>query len=189
MTNGDISELRLNLTETQRALLEKRLRGKSTSQSQSQIIPRRTLQKEAPLSFGQQRLWFLQQSQPEAASYNIIAGLRLIGILHVRALEKSLTEIVRRHEVLRTTFKLKEGERVQVIGAPEAIKLQIVDLLNECEQANREERGLALLAEEVMRPFDLARGPLFKPMLVRLNYLDHMLLLTWHHIVFDGWSA
>src|SRR6185503_14660948 len=102
MANSSISSLRSNLTEAQRALLEKRMKGKPTAAPQA-IAPRKQ-QQDVPVSFGQQRLWFLQQAEPNSVAYNIPAGLHLEGDINVAALEASLDEIVKRHEVLRTTF-------------------------------------------------------------------------------------
>src|SRR6185369_8864780 len=99
MRDKDTSTLRSNLTERQRALLEQRMQGKIASPSQPQAIKRRTQLQGAPLSFGQRRLWFLQQADPESPSYNVPSGLRVKGPLNADALEKSLFEIVKRHEV------------------------------------------------------------------------------------------
>ena len=139
------------------------------------------------LSFAQQRLWFLDQFEPGSAVYNIPSAVRLKGALDVRALERSLQEIVRRHEALRTTFRLAEGEVSQVIHAFSPAPLEVIDLgpLPPDEQEAAKQRWID---EEAQHPFDLRQGPLFRSMLLRLGDLEHILLLTMHHTVSDGWS-
>jgi amino acid adenylation domain-containing protein len=138
------------------------------------------------LSFAQQRLWFLDRLQPESAVYNLSAALRLNGPLDVAALEESLREIIRRHESLRTTFKEVEGRPLQVISPPR-FSLDAVDLRG-LEAAEREARARQLAAEEAQRPFDLARGPLLRVRLLKLNEDEYVALFTMHHIIGDGWS-
>jgi amino acid adenylation domain-containing protein len=142
----------------------------------------------APLSFAQQRLWFLDRLQPGLAVYNLPLVLRAAGPLSAALLEAALAEIVRRHAVLRTTFAVDaEGEPVQVVAAPGPLRLGRVDLSGLAEPA-RETEGARLLAAELRRPFDLERGPLLRSLLVRLQPGEHLLALTMHHIVSDGWS-
>ncbi|MGH7833539.1 MAG: condensation domain-containing protein, partial [Candidatus Binatia bacterium] len=140
-----------------------------------------------PLSFSQQRLWFIDQLEPGSALYNIQTATRLRGLLNRVSLERSLNEIVRRHEALRTTFSTVEGEPLQIISPSLTLPLPVVDLADRPE-SEREEEALRLISEGAGRPFDLARGPLLRAMLVRLVPDDHILLLTMHHIVSDGWS-
>ncbi len=142
---------------------------------------------ELPLSFAQQRLWFLNQLHPDSVAYNMPAALRLAGRLNVAALELSLTEITRRHEVLRTTFATVNGRPVQLIGENIPFTLSVVDL-SELPEADRETETLRLAADEAQRPFDLACGPLLRITLLRLGSESHIALLTMHHIVSDGWS-
>ncbi len=133
-----------------------------------------------PLSFAQQRLWFIHQMDPESTAYHITSVLRLRGELGVEALERALGEIVRRHEILRTTFHEAGGAPVQVIhpAAPLRLAAEPTD-----------EAGLeARLRAEAARPFELAAGPLFRAKLLRLDEDEHVLLLAMHHIVSDGWS-
>ena len=139
------------------------------------------------LSFAQQRLWFLHQLEPESAAYNIASAIRLRGALAVEALERSLGEVVRRHEALRTTFEEAEGQPVQVIHEPRSWSLPVVDL-SDVDAAAREERLHAIAAAEAGRPFDLKKGPTLRTTLLRLSADEHALLLTMHHIVSDGWS-
>jgi amino acid adenylation domain-containing protein/non-ribosomal peptide synthase protein (TIGR01720 family) len=137
-----------------------------------------------PLSFAQQRLWFLDRLEPGSAFYNMPVVLWLEGTLDVGALERGLTELVRRHEVLRTTFQ--DGP-VQVIHAPAPVSLPVVDLTPLPENA-REAEARRLAYEEARRPFDLTRGPLLRASLVRVSESRHLLLVMMHHIVSDGWS-
>ncbi|MCU1303011.1 MAG: Malonyl CoA-acyl carrier protein transacylase, partial [Candidatus Sulfotelmatobacter sp.] len=134
-----------------------------------------------PVTFAQQRLWFLEQLAPGSNSYGILWPLRLTGPLDVAALEKSLAYIVRRHEILRTTFSVKDGEPVQVVADALPFELPLTDITSE-EEARR------LIAEESRRPFDLEKGPLFRGRLLRLSAADHVLILATHHIIFDGGS-
>ncbi|MET0623242.1 MAG: amino acid adenylation domain-containing protein, partial [Pyrinomonadaceae bacterium] len=140
-----------------------------------------------PLSFAQQRLWFVQQMEPESAAYNMPVALRMAGRFDAGAMAAALGEVVRRHEALRTTFE-QQGERpVQVIHEPRAFDLPVVDL-STLPEAERERRLRAALTEEALRPFDLERGPLLRAGVVRLGEEEHVLHATMHHIVSDGWS-
>ncbi len=140
---------------------------------------------ELPLSFAQQRLWFLDQLEPGNPAYNMPWAVRLRGALDVDLLRRSFDEVARRHEALRTTFAASEGRPVQVIAPEARPELERIDLSHEAD-AEREARRLA--REEAARPFDLQNGPLLRLSLVRLAEQDHLLLLTLHHIVSDGWS-
>ena len=141
-----------------------------------------------PLSFAQQRLWFLDQLDPLNASYNIPAALRLEGRLDVDALGRALNEIVRRHEALRTRFALVDGDPVQVIEPAETFKLGFVDL-SHLGETEREAAARKLAAEEAARPFDLSQSPMLRVRLLRLADEHHVLLFTLHHIITDGWSS
>src|SRR6185369_13671715 len=133
-----------------------------------------------PLSFAQQRLWFIDQLEPGNPVYNTARGVRLRGALDIAALERALSELIRRHEALRTTFRDLHGEPVQVIGNAEPFTI-IVEEPSGLPEA-------ALIREEVQRPFNLSTGPLIRARLLRLSPEDHVLLLSMHHIVSDGWS-
>ncbi|HXO26200.1 MAG TPA: AMP-binding protein, partial [Thermoanaerobaculia bacterium] len=149
-----------------------------------------------PLSFAQQRLWFLDRLSPGSAAYNVPLAVWLLGELDVPALGAAVAALVRRHETLRTTFHEVAGEALQVIapapiapcpgGPPAGDVLPVVDL--GALGARAEEAALALAADEARRPFDLARGPLFRPRLLRLAERRHLWLGILHHIVADGWS-
>jgi amino acid adenylation domain-containing protein len=138
-----------------------------------------------PLSFAQQRLWFLDQLQPGTATYTIPSALQVDGRLDVTALQRAFDELVRRHEALRTTFGEASGNAVQLIHPPAAFSLPVVDLASHPEPQAEAER---LAQQEAARPFDLARGPLLRACLLKLSSQRHVLLMTMHHIVSDGWS-
>ncbi|MFL5357820.1 amino acid adenylation domain-containing protein, partial [Archangium sp.] len=141
-----------------------------------------------PLSFAQQRLWFLDQLTPHSPLYNIPMAVRFQGALDVPALEQAFSALTERHESLRTTFGLVGEEPIQVISPALAVPLAVVDL-GSVPDAQRESELRRLATEESLRSFDLARGPLFRATLLRLSAQDHVLLLTVHHIVSDGWST
>jgi amino acid adenylation domain-containing protein len=143
---------------------------------------------ELPLSFAQQRLWFIDQLEPGSSVYNFPAAVRLKGPLNVAALKKSLDEIVKRHEALRTTFAIVDGRPVQVIAPRLTLTLPIVDL-RELPEPEREREVQRLATNEALRPFDLAEGPLVRTTVLRLGENEHVGLLTMHHIVSDGWST
>ena len=140
-----------------------------------------------PLSFAQQRLWFIDRVQPGSPLYNIAAALRVEGPLDAAVLARCLGEIVRRHEALRTVFAAPQGTPVQVIQPPAPFPLPVVDLSG-LAPGRRETEALALAGEEAARPFDLARGPVLRGVLLRLAPADHAIALTVHHIASDGWS-
>lgn len=150
-------------------------------------IPAAEYSSAAPLSFPQQRLWFLSQIEGANATYNIPAAVRITGYLNVDALNQSLQEIVQRHGTLRTTFKLINGTPVQVLAEQMKPSLTIIDLqsLPAKEQATQVEQ---LIADEAQSPFDLENGPLFRGKLLCLHPQEHIFLLTMHHIISDGWS-
>jgi amino acid adenylation domain-containing protein len=140
-----------------------------------------------PLSFAQQRLWFFDQLQPKSAMYNMPFPVRLTGYLDVEAMRRTLSEVVRRHEVLRTTFVSVDGEPVQVINPAEQIELPVVDL-SELSEDKREAETNRLAAEEARRPFDLKQSPLLRVGLIKIKEDEHVVLLTLHHISSDAWS-
>jgi len=140
-----------------------------------------------PLSFAQQRLWFLAHLEPDNPSYNLPQILRLKGELNVDALEQTINAIIARHESLRTTFKEVDGEPVQIVSSEHKIKLGFTDL-KRLPESEREAEAKRFAVAEVRRPFDLSRDYPFRAVLVRLDEDDHWLLLTMHHIVSDGWS-
>ncbi len=142
----------------------------------------------APLSFSQRRLWFLDQLEPNTAVYNMPLAWTLRGALDTDALAYALSQVVGRHDVLRTRFVHDEGTPTQEVDAPAPIELPVVDVEGATTEARRT-NARALLSERADEPFDLAAGPLLRPALLRLDTDEHVLFLLVHHIVFDGWSA
>jgi amino acid adenylation domain-containing protein len=141
-----------------------------------------------PLSFAQQRLWVVDQLEPSNPLYNVPRTLRLKGNLNIEAFGKSLDEIVRRHESLRTTFAVHNGEPVQVIADPMPMAFPLRDLTG-LPETEREAAARQIARVEALQPFDLAKGPLVRAQLLSLAPEDHVFLLTAHHIVSDAWSA
>lgn len=154
---------------------------------QSPPIERAPQDEALPLSFNQERLWQLEQLQPDTSVHNILHSFRLIGPLNVAALEQSLGEIARRHEVLRTIFSTEHGKPVQVVLPEAPIDMDYVDLhhlATEQQQAEIERRAIA----QADAPFDLSQAPLWRVTLLQLAEQEHVLLRTIHHIIFDGMS-
>jgi len=141
-----------------------------------------------PLSFAQQRLWFIHQLSLESTIYNIPYAVRLTGELNVAALEQTFVEIVRRHEVLRTTFSTVDGRPVQVIAESVAPVMKDIDL-SKMPDREREEELQRFVKEDMRQPFDLDRGPLLRATLIKLSEREHVLLCVTDHIVSDGWST
>ncbi|MFJ2192252.1 amino acid adenylation domain-containing protein [Kitasatospora sp. NPDC087861] len=137
-----------------------------------------------PLSYGQQRLWFLYDYESQGTEYNSPLGLRLTGPLDRDALGRAVDALVARHEALRTTFATEDGQGVQVVHAPGHRAVRFTDLA----AGGRAEELDALLRTELSRSFDLRGGPLLRPWLIRLGDAEHLLVLDMHHIVTDGWS-
>ena len=140
-----------------------------------------------PLSFAQQRLWFLDQLTPNNPFYNCPGAVRLEGGLNLRALESAINEIVRRHEVLRTRFEVVGGAPTQVIDEWGPRKLQVEDLKS-LGREERDKEARRIVREDAMKGFDLNRGPLIRVKALELEEEDHVLLYTMHHIVSDAWS-
>ena len=141
-----------------------------------------------PLSSAQRRMWFLAQFEDNSTAYNRCNVYRIRGPLDRRAVERALSEIVARHAVLRTTYQSPEGEPRQVVSPPGAIMLAQLDLSDE-PQSHRMERAVAVATKAANLQFDLARDPMLRPLLIKLDADDHLLVLTKHHIASDGWSA
>ncbi|MFN6572321.1 amino acid adenylation domain-containing protein [Dendronalium sp. ChiSLP03b] len=158
----------------------------ASSSGELAIVPV-SRKEDLPLSFAQQRLWFLQQLSPDSQSYNMLEALRLNGSLNIAALEQSLSELIRRHEVLRTTFPTVEGKPIQKIAPPQALNLPIHDLQGlSAEEQTAQIRQMAQYIAS--KPFNLAVGPLVEFTLLQLGEQDYVLLLKMHHIIYDGWS-
>ena len=150
-------------------------------------IPRRAPDAAVPLSFTQQRLWFLDQLQPGSVVYHLPTIIRVNGRFDLAALEKTFTEIVRRHEILRTTFNTIDGQPQQIVAPPAPVPLPVVDLSNRPGEVPEAEIR-RLMHAEVRRPFDLSTGPLMRTLVIRLSDKEHIVIATMHHIISDGWS-
>lgn len=181
-----------NLSEEKRELLLQKLQTHkqiSSTGDINQVPPLVAVSREqtVPLSFAQQRLWFLDQLEGGSANYNMAAGVRLIGSLQVAALEQAIAEIVQRHEVLRTNFQTVDGTAIQVIAPTCTITLPVLDLqaLTTEEKSTQVQR---LAKEEADKLFDLANDSLLRITLLKLREEEHILLVTMHHIISDGWS-
>ncbi len=170
------------LSSAKKALLEKRLRG-ATASAPRDPIPPRAETGPLPLSFPQQRLWFLEQLEPGRPFYHIGVPVRLRGRLNRGALARALTEIVRRHEALRTGFVVVGGEPRQVVRPPFAVEIP----LDECAGIPQPEL-LERIRAELEAPFDLEQDPLVRARLLRLGDEEHVLAATLHHVISDGWS-
>ena len=185
---GNLRHRIADLSPEKRALLTLRLRKKREADACRDVITRRQDQRAYPISFAQERLWFLNQMEPESSSYNVPAAVSLSGPLNVRALEMSLNAVVERHEVLRASFPSVEGRPQQVVSPDIHLPLPVTDLSAlSPDQWTSHIRRAAL--EEGRRPFDLSTPPLVRAQLLRLVPEENVLLLTLHHIVFDGWST
>lgn len=161
---------------------------RTTSQTSTQIpIVPVSRDVNLPLSFAQQRLWFLDQLVSNNPFYNVPAAIPLRGSLNLAALEQTFNEIVRRHEALRTTFAMVADQPVQVIAPSLSVSIPVIDL-RQLPKAERENQARRLSAEEAQRPFNLSSGPLLRVKLLWLDEEDYLLVLTLHHIVSDGWS-
>lgn len=173
------------LSETKMQILEQLLHGKRKKKTE-EIQPRHHKEWSA-LSYAQQRLWFLDQLVPNNPIYNMPAVLRLKGKLDVRGLEKSMLEIVKRHEVLRTTFSSESGKPKQRIHKSVEAKMEMVDLRG-IEVEKRENEVKRITSEECRMPFNLEKGPLIRAKLLVLNQQEYILIIVMHHIISDGWS-
>ncbi|MFP2932693.1 condensation domain-containing protein, partial [Pyxidicoccus sp. 3LG] len=181
---SDIKKKIASLSPEKRAQLAKQLQQKAAKNA---VPPpaRRKGDGPPPLSYAQQRVWFLDQLEPGTTAFNLPTALRLEGPLNVPALERALTELTRRHEALRTSFRDEGGTPLQDVHPPSPFPLPVVDLSG---REDREAEALRIVTHETTRPFNLATGPLLRAMLLRLEVARHVLVLTMHHIVSDGWS-
>src|SRR5258707_6083816 len=177
-----MSELRRDRRKALELLLA---RDESQVNAVRQIMPRIVTSSTLPVSFAQQRLWFIDQLEPGSTAYNIPIGVRLKGRLEGEVCRRAVSEIVRRHEVLRTSYRAVEGVPVQVIAAELPAVVEEVDLSG-LGMEMREEEARRQAQVEAGRPFDLKQGPLLRVRLLRLGEEDHVMLVTMHHIVSDG---
>ena len=178
-----------NLSPEKRALLEKRLQDDAQQLVQrNNSIPSRPANKPLPLSFSQQRLWFLDQLDPSKTNFHATAVWKLTGELNPDLLQQSLDEIVRRHESIRTTYQLKDGIPAQIINPPVPFPLRLVDLTQLAPEAHDDEVQRLALADNRLA-FDLGKDVMRRALLLRFSNQTHVLLFTHHHIASDGWST
>jgi NRPS condensation-like uncharacterized protein len=176
------------LSPEKRALLLQKLNQQKGKVSPAKIQPQSRDTQNFPLSYAQQRLWFFSQLEPESSAYNIPAAIRLTGRLNVVALENSINEIVRRHEILRTKFTIVDAEPLQVINQENLIPISVVNL-QDIPQTAREIEALRLAKLEAENPFNLEKDSLIRVTLLKLKEQYHIILFTLHHIVSDAWST
>ncbi len=170
----------------ERTLLGK-LAGSKGGEARRAQIPRRTSTEPAPLSSGQQRLWFLEKFAPDTGAYNMPRAMRVQGALDIEALRAALNAILERHEALRTTFPDRGGEPVQLVRPEVSVELREIDLTG-LPQPAREKEFARLFREEARRPFDIGADLMLRAMVARLGPDDHGMLIVMHHIASDGWS-
>lgn len=183
----NIVQRRARLPAEQQQLLDQRLRGSAAASADEHRIGTHAGACAAPLAFAQQRLWFLDQLSPGSPAYNMAEAYAISGPLDLAALQYSIDTVEQRHEALRTTFAVIDGQPVQRLHAPQATPLHVIDLghVPPCErQAVAEQRAAA----EALRPFDLGVGPLWRGTVLRFDPHTHVILITIHHIICDGWS-
>lgn len=180
--------LRTQITIHKEELLAVLLNRKGSAPS-SQIITRRqnSEHENITLSFGQERIWFLNQMDSANPFYNLNTAARLEGALDISALESSINEIINRHEILRTRYHVVDGRPFGVVSSLLKLTVEIIDLLDLPER-EREREALNVSAEYFKQPFDLAQGPLIRASVLKLGEHNHLFLLSVHHIIFDGWS-
>ncbi|MCU0286656.1 MAG: amino acid adenylation domain-containing protein, partial [Acidobacteria bacterium] len=152
-----------------------------------QHIPSFSRDNNIPLSFSQERLWFLQQMDAENVAYFVPRVIRMKGKLDIYIIEKTFTEIIRRHEILRTVFPTIDGQPVQRIQSPYLFKIPVLDL-SRLEKKEQEERVSEFLREEDRKPFDFEQGPLMRLTFLKLTETEHLFVLTEHHLIHDGWT-
>src|SRR5262249_17883010 len=175
------------LSPAKQALLEQRLKRASHARVKDPEIPKRPDRDSASLSFAQRQMWVIDQMTPGNPAYNVPVGYRIKGALDVTALEDSVNEIIKRHEVLRTTFAVKDGEPLQFIHPTLTIKTHITEL-DHLPAEEREDRLQALASEESVRSFELSRLPLIRVSLFKLGEAENVVIINLHNIVADGIS-
>jgi amino acid adenylation domain-containing protein len=184
---NNVAERLSRLSPEQQALFELKLKKLLASESPAKRLSRRAIGNSAPLSFAQQRIWFLSQLAPDSSAYNQPKALRLAGELSLEALEKALDGVVARHEILRTVITASDDHTVQVIREPRRVQLPVIDL-SDLAESQREREARRLLREITSRPFDLTQDLMLRAAVLRLAEKLHILLLVTHHIASDGWS-
>ncbi|HEU4882250.1 MAG TPA: condensation domain-containing protein, partial [Longimicrobium sp.] len=191
MSMQDSGTRRAALSDTKRALLEARLRGAPPAAA---VAPREGVPRgagdgpEHAASFAQERMWFLSRFAPESPMYNVPAAFLVPADVDVPALERALTEVVRRHEALRTTYRMgDDGQLLQVVQPPAPVPVEVFDVRDRMGEPFAAHVHV-LVGEEGARLFDLERGPMARVTLLRVSEADYAMVITTHHIATDGWS-
>ncbi|HEX8706911.1 MAG TPA: condensation domain-containing protein, partial [Pyrinomonadaceae bacterium] len=186
---SDLSKRLADLPPAKLELLAQRLKAKAAQSAKARIPVRRSEQLTSSTpSFAQQRLWFLDQLQPGNIAYNLPTAVRLRGPLDEGALSAALSELVRRHESLRTSFSSSNGQPLQIIHPPAPVSFSSLDLQHLPDPHARQLQATRLAEAQAQRPFDLSSAPLFRLLLLRLSPDEHIVVLVLHHIISDGWS-
>ena len=167
--------------------VQKRTKGESTSKNDEALIRPRPANEPAELSFAQDRLWFLNQMDSSNAAYNVFQVLHYEGALEISVFERAINEIIRRHEILRSIFTVKDGKPIQVIMADLQLKITVINL-DHHPQPQREKLARTISTQKAREPFILNQGPLIRTTLFKLDQDTHVFLLTMHHIICDQWS-
>jgi amino acid adenylation domain-containing protein len=183
----DLADRIASLSPEKLELLSQRLQKENATGSKAEVIPRRSESLELPLSFAQQRMWFIEQLEPGNAAYNVPASVHLKGRVNLFTLEQSLNAVIARHEALRTRFVMVDERPAQIIAPALNLKVTVANLQG-LPEVEKQQQSNRLSLEEAQRPFDLARGPLLRVTLLRLSDTDYVLLVVTHHIISDGWS-
>src|SRR5215210_5751409 len=186
----DVASRIAELPPEKRAMLFQQLQKQKERPAESPGISRQSRARESfPLSFAQQRLWFLNNYEPESPEYNIPQAFRIDGDLDPEVMQRALREIVRRHESLRTTFRSEEGVPVQIIAQVVDMEVPYIDAQPRVsDPANAWDEALRMAAADAREPFDLTLGPLMRARLFRTGEREHLLYYNVHHIAYDGWS-
>ena len=186
---GVLTQQRRDLLTLHKAELVSMLCANNGSATDSDLpLARVSREQDLPVSFAQQQMWVLSELSPNSPLYNVPLAVRLKGSLNVVALLQSFNEITQRHEALRTTFRKVNGQPIQAIASTLKITIPVVDLRGLSDN-EREIQAQRLAQQEAQRPFDLASDPMLRGLLLHLEETEYILLLTMHHIAFDGWSA
>ncbi|HEU0052537.1 MAG TPA: condensation domain-containing protein, partial [Longimicrobium sp.] len=190
MSGNDTLARRAGLTEAQRALLEKRLRGKAPSTAPADVIPPAAHPgPEYPASFAQERMWFFQNFQPGNPMYNVPLAVTMSAEVKPDVLAAALTDLVRRHEALRTVFRMgADGELKQVVLPPHPVPVEVRDVRDRVYEETQARDIQKVVAEEAARPIDLENGPMVRCALLRVTDDRFARVLTVHHIATDGWA-
>jgi amino acid adenylation domain-containing protein len=186
---SDNADKKDSLSAKKQMLLEMLMkeRRKAESSGEKQAIQKRNQADPLPLSFAQQRLWFLEQMNPGSPAYNIPSAVLMKGRLDLNALTESFNQVIRRHEVLRTVFRMTDGRPFQVILPELKINMPVYDLTGVSGEDQMEEAG-KIITEDNLKPYDLNNGPLIRILLIKLQEEENVLCLNMHHIISDGWT-